>query len=341
MTQLDRPTLKKLIIQIPCLNEAATLPQTLRELPRNVAGFDSVEWLIIDDGSQDDTAEVARHEGADHVLSLGYNQGLARAFMAGLEYALKQGADVIVNTDADNQYSATCIPDLVKPILERRALIVVGARPIRDIDHFSPAKKYLQRIGSWVVKRVSRTDIEDAPSGFRAIHCDAAMRLNVFNNYTYTLETIIQAGRKNIPIVSVPVKTNADLRPSRLVRSIPAYVWRSIVTICRIFIVYKPLRFFLIIALILALPAAFFVTRFLIFFAMGEGAGHLQSLVLSAGLFAIAGVVGVGGILADLIATNRLLLEDLRTRALRAEVEAVRSQMADIVYAPRRLATPR
>ena len=341
MTRLDRVTLKKLIIQIPCLNEAATLPQTLRALPRDVAGFDSVEWLVIDDGSQDDTAQVARREGADHVLSLGYNQGLARAFMAGVEYALKQGADVIVNTDADNQYSATCIADLVKPILERRALIVVGARPIRDIDHFSLSKKYLQRIGSWVVKRVSRTDIEDAPSGFRAIHCDAAMRLNVFNNYTYTLETIIQAGRKNIPIVSVPVKTNADLRPSRLVRSIPAYVWRSIVTICRIFIVYKPLRFFLIVSLILALPAAFFVTRFLVFFLMGEGAGHLQSLVLSAGLFAVAGVVGVGGILADLIATNRLLLEDLRTRALRAEVEAVRSHLADTVYARPRLATPR
>jgi hypothetical protein len=243
--------------------------------------------------------------------------------MAGLEFALKQGADVIVNTDADNQYAAECIPDLVRPILERRALIVVGARPIHDIEHFSPVKKLLQRLGSWVVKRVSRTKIEDAPSGFRAIHRDAAMRLNVFSTYTYTLETIIQAGRKNIPIVSVPITTNPDLRPSRLVTSIPAYVVRSIITIFRIFIIYKPLRFFLIIACLISLPAVYFVCRFLIFYAIGEGGGHVQSLVLSAALFALAGIAGVGGILADLIATNRLLLEDLRTRALRAEVEAM------------------
>ena len=199
---------------------------------------------MIDDGSSDGTAKIATDAGADYVLSLGYNQGLARAFMAGLEFALKQGADVIVNTDADNQYSASCIPDLVRPIIDRRALIVIGARPIGQIEHFTLAKKLLQRLGSWVVKRVSRTAIEDAPSGFRVIHSDAAMRLNVFNNYTYTLETIIQAGQKNIPIISVPITTNPDLRPSRLVRSIPGYVLRSVVTIFRIFIVYKPLRFF-------------------------------------------------------------------------------------------------
>ena len=318
--------LRKLIIQIPCLNEAGTLTQTLKALPRHVRGFDAVEWLVIDDGSNDGTAKIAADAGADHVISLGYNQGLARAFMAGLEFALKQGADVIVNTDADNQYSADCIPDLVQPILEGRAQIVVGARPIQNIEHFSPVKKLLQRLGSWVVKRVSRTKIEDAPSGFRAIHRDAAMRLNVFSAYTYTLETIIQAGRKNIPIVSVPVKTNPDLRPSRLVTSIPSYVLRSIVTIFRIFIVYKPMRFFLLIACLIALPAVYFVCRFLIFYALGEGGGHVQSLVLSAALFALAGIAGVGGILADLIATNRLLLEDLRTRALRAEVEAMAKQ---------------
>lgn len=312
--------LSKLIIQIPCLNEAATLPQTLRELPRNVPGFDSVEWLVVDDGSTDCTAEIAVREGADHVLSLGYNQGLARAFMAGLEYALKLGADVIVNTDADNQYAAACIPALVGPILEKRALIVVGARPISDIEHFSPAKKLLQRLGTWVVRRVSRTDIEDAPSGFRAIHRDAAIRLNVLSSYTYTLETIIQAGHKNIPIISVPVRVNPELRPSRLVSSIPAYIWRSVVTIFRIFVIYQPLRFFLIIACLLSLPAMFFVARFSIFYAMGQGTGHVQSLVLSAALFALAGIVGVGGVLADLIATNRLLLEDLRTRVLRSEI---------------------
>lgn len=316
-------TLNKLIIQIPCLNEASTLSQTLKTLPRQVPGFDAVEWLVIDDGSNDGTAEIAAGAGADHVISLGYNQGLARAFMAGLEFALKQGADVIVNTDADNQYAADCIPDLVLPILEGRALIVVGARPIQNIEHFSPVKKMLQRLGSWVVKRVSRTSIEDAPSGFRAIHRDAAMRLNVFSTYTYTLETIIQAGRKNIPIMSVPVKTNPDLRPSRLVTSIPNYVVRSIITIFRIFIIYKPLRFFFIIACLIALPAVYFVCRFLIFYVIGEGGGHVQSLVLSAALFALAGIAGVGGILADLIATNRLLLEDLRTRALRAEVDAM------------------
>lgn len=314
----------KLIIQIPCLNEAETLPHTLKALPRSVPGFATVEWLVVDDGSTDGTAQIALREGADHVLSLGYNQGLARAFMAGLEYALKQGADVIVNTDADNQYEARCIPNLVQPIVEGRAQIVVGARPIRDIEHFSPTKKLLQRLGSWVVKRVSRTSIEDAPSGFRAIHRDAAMRLNVFSDYTYTLETIIQAGRKNIPSVSVPVTTNPDLRPSRLVRSVPTYVWRSVITIFRIFVIYKPLRFFLFIALLLALPASFFVARFLVFYAIGEGSGHVQSLVLAAALFALSGILAVGGILADLIATNRLLLEDLRTRALRAEVEAVR-----------------
>ena len=318
--------LNKLIIQIPCLNEAGTLTQTLKALPRHVRGFDAVEWLVIDDGSNDGTAKIAADAGADHVISLGYNQGLARAFMAGLEFALKQGADVIVNTDADNQYSADCIPDLVQPILEGRAQIVVGARPIQNIEHFSPVKKLLQRLGSWVVKRVSRTNIEDAPSGFRAIHRDAAMRLNVFSAYTYTLETIIQAGRKNIPIVSVPVKTNPDLRPSRLVTSIPNYVVRSIITIFRIFIVYKPMRFFLLIACLIALPAVYFVCRFLVFYALGEGGGHVQSLVLSAALFALAGMAGVGGILADLIATNRLLLEDLRTRALRAEIEAMAKQ---------------
>jgi glycosyltransferase involved in cell wall biosynthesis len=313
----------KLIIQIPCLNEAKSLPMALASLPRSVPGFETVEWLIIDDGSTDDTVGVARREGADHILSFGYNRGLARAFMAGLECSLKLGADVIVNTDADNQYAARSIPDLVRPILDKRALIVVGARPIRDTAHFSPVKKLLQRLGSWVVKRVSHTDIEDAPSGFRAIHRDAALQLNVFNNYTYTLETIIQAGRKNIPIVSVPVTTNPDLRPSRLVSSILSYVWRSIVTIFRIFIIYKPLRFFFILACLFALPATFYVARFLYFYATGYGAGHVQSLVLSAVLFGLAGIAAMGGILADLIATNRLLLEDLRMRALRAEVEAI------------------
>jgi glycosyltransferase involved in cell wall biosynthesis len=240
--------LKKLIIQIPCFNEAAVLPITLRELPRAIAGFEKVEWLVVDDGSIDETATIALQHGVDHVLALSHNQGLARAFIAGLEKALKLGADVIVNIDADNQYSAAFIPALVQPILEKRAQIVVGARPITKIAHFSPIKKVLQRIGSWVVKVVSGTQIEDAPSGFRAIHRDAAMRLYVFSEYTYTLETIIQAGRKSIPIVSVPVEVNPYLRPSKLISSVPNYIFRSVITILRIFVIYKPLRFFTIFA---------------------------------------------------------------------------------------------
>ena len=217
----------KLIIQIPCYNEADTLAITLKELPRTVEGFDKVEWLIINDGSTDNTIEVAQANGVDHVISLARNQGLARVFMAGLDACLKLGADVIVNTDADNQYNAKDIPLLTKPILDKKADLVVGARPISEMKHFPLIKKQLQKMGSWVVRRASKTDIPDAPSGFRAMSREAAMRLNVFNDYTYTLESIIQAGQKNMAIVSVPVRVNEDLRPSRLVKSIPSYVRKS------------------------------------------------------------------------------------------------------------------
>ena len=316
------PGFRKLIIQIPCLNEAESLPVTLKDLPRRLVGFDAVEWLVIDDGSTDDTAAVARQAGVDHVLSLSYNQGLAQAFMAGLEHALKLGADVIVNTDADNQYSSASIPDLVQPILDGRALIVVGTRPISEIAHFSPIKKFLQWLGSLVVRKVSGTQVVDAPSGFRAIHRDAAIRLNVFNDYTYTLETIIQAGIKNIPIVSVPIQVNADLRPSRLVKSLGHYITRSVLTIVRILVIYKPLQFFLLLASLIAVPAVFAIARFLVFYASGSGQGHVQSLILGAGLLALSGIIAIGGILADLVATNRLLLEELRTRVLRSEIQA-------------------
>lgn len=319
----------KLIIQIPCLNEAETLPVTLADLPRHLEGFDKVEWLIIDDGSTDDTVGVARRNGVDHVVSLGRNQGLARAFMAGIEACLKLGADVIINTDADNQYSARSIPALVRPILDGKAMVVVGVRPIATIEHFSPVKKQLQRLGSWVVRIASGTKIADAPSGFRAIHRDAAIRMNVFNSYTYTLETIIQAGRRNVPIVAVPVEVNGYLRPSRLISSIPAYIRRSILTIIRIFVVYKPLRFFGLLALIVATPAVIAVVRFFYLYLIGEGDGHVQSLVLAGVLFVISGLLAVSGLLADLIATNRTLLEEIRVRLLSQEIDRVRASMGD------------
>ncbi|RCS23338.1 glycosyltransferase family 2 protein [Phyllobacterium salinisoli] len=310
----------KLIIQIPCLNEEGTLAITLADLPRQVEGFETVEWMVIDDGSTDRTVEVARENGVDHIVSLPHNQGLAKAFMTGIETALKLGADVIINTDADNQYDASCIPDLVRPILEKRALIVVGARPISDIEHFSLIKKFLQKFGSWVVKIASDTEVADAPSGFRAIHRDAAIRLNVFNPYTYTLETIIQAGRKNIPITSVPIQVNGDLRPSRLVKSIPSYVRRSLITVVRIFIVYAPLRFFSVCAAIVALPGLLMIARFLYHYLMGDGSGNIQSLILSGALLALAGILAMSGILAELIAVNRQLLEEIKVRLLRQEL---------------------
>jgi glycosyltransferase involved in cell wall biosynthesis len=318
--------MKKLLIQIPCYNEESALPAALAALPRQVPGFDRVEWLVIDDGSTDGTVEAARRGGADHVVSLPRNQGLARAFAAGLEACLKAGADVIVNTDADNQYDAAGIPALLQPILEGRAQIVVGARPIREVAQFSFMKKLLQRLGSAVVRMASNTRIPDAPSGFRAMHAEAALRLCVFSDYTYTLETIIQAGRKNIAITSVPIAVNAVVRPSRLVRSIPSYVRRSLFTIVRIFILYKPLRFFLYVGTAFLLPGLAIGIRFLLNFLSGNGQGNVQSLILAAVLLVTAVVVYAAGVLADLVASNRVLLEELRMRQLRAEVERCRTE---------------
>ena len=312
----------KLIIQIPCLNEAETLPVTLADLPRAVEGFDSVEWLVIDDGSTDGTSEVARAHGVDHIVRHPVNRGLARAFMSGLEAALEAGADVIVNTDADNQYRAECIPALVEPILAGRAQMVVGARPIADNPEFSPLKKLLQRLGSWTVRVASGTSIPDAPSGFRAYHREAALQLYVLNAYTYTLETIIQAGRKGIPLASVPVTVNRDLRPSRLMSSTLDYIRRSIFTIVRIFVVYKPLRFFTFLAGLTALPGLIGIGRFLVYWAAGEGGGHLQSLILSGALVATAAIFQMGGLMADVVSANRRLLEDIRARQLRGDIEA-------------------
>lgn len=315
----------KLIIQVPCFNEAEQLADTLACLPRTVPGFDAVEWLVIDDGSTDDTVAVARAAGADHVISLGHNRGLAQAFMTGLEACLQRGADVIVNTDGDNQYCAACIPALTAPIVAGQALIAIGERPIGRIEHFSPLKRRLQRLGSWVVRVASGSAVQDAPSGFRAIHRDAAVQLYVFGRYTYTLETIIQAGRLGLPMVSVPVEVNAPTRDSRLIRSVAGYVLKSSVTILRIFTLYSPLRAFALLAAIVALPGVLAFLRFLVLFAMGQGQGNVQSLVIGAGLIAAGTVIAVGGLLADLVAANRALLAEIRGRLLRRElVEAVK-----------------
>ena len=304
----------KLIIQIPCFNEEASLPVALADLPTSVDGFDEVEWLIIDDGSSDRTAAVARENGVQHVVRHVHNQGLARAFVTGLEASVNRGADVIVNTDADNQYNGADIENLVKPILEHRAEMVIGARPISDTRHFSVLKKWLQKLGSWVVRVVSGTTIEDAPSGFRAISRDAATKLMVFNEYTYTLETIIQAGQKNIPVVSVPVRTNDDLRPSRLVRSMPSYVAKSMMTIVRIFIIYRPFRFFMTIGLIVFGIGTLIGLRFVWYYLTGDGSGKIQSLILAAVLLGMGFQTILIAFVADLLAANRKLLEEQRQK---------------------------
>lgn len=304
----------KLIIQIPCYNEAGTLALALAEIPREVPGFEKVEFLIIDDGSTDNTAQIARDCGVDHIVRHPVNLGLAKAFMSGLAHALKAGADVIVNTDADNQYQAKDIPLLTAPILDGTAQYVIGTRPISEISHFSPAKKLLQKLGSWMIRVISGTRVEDAPSGFRALSRDAAMRLNVFNTYTYTLETIIQAGCKNIPTVCVPIRVNEDLRPSRLVKSIPGYIRRSIFTMIRIFVVYKPFSFFMTIGTVLFSAGFLIGCRFLYYFIAVDSHGKIQSLILSAILILMGTITMVIAFVADLLSVNRLLLEDIQYR---------------------------
>lgn len=302
----------KLIIQIPCLNEAETLSIAVAALPRRVEGFDTVEWLVIDDGSTDSTAMLAKELGVDHVIQHPVNRGLATAFMTGLDACLRLGADVIVNTDADNQYEAADIPRLTSPVVAGTADMVIGARPISQTEHFSWVKKRLQHLGSWAVRMASRTDVADAPSGFRAISRDAAMRLNVFNAYTYTLETIIQAGLSNLRVVSVPIRTNEDLRPSRLVKSIPSYVKRSLITIVRVLVIYRPLALFSYAGMFFLMLGLLAGGRFVYFFFVDGGAGHIQSVVF-ASLCIILGVsLGMLGLLGELVATNRKLLEKLQ-----------------------------
>ncbi|MGM0519937.1 MAG: glycosyltransferase [Campylobacterota bacterium] len=311
----------KLIIQIPCYNEAETLEIALDTLPKHIDGIDEIEVLIINDGSQDNTVEVAKNWGVNYIINFPNNKGLAKGFIAGLDGCIKKGADIIVNTDADNQYNADDIQHLVKPILDKKADIVVGTRPIAETQHFSPVKKFLQKLGSWVVRIASGTKVQDAPSGFRAISRDAAMQLNVFNEYTYTLETIIQAGRKNMAITSVPVRTNADLRPSRLFSSIPMYVKKSMGTIIRIFMTYKPLRFFAIVGGVLFLAGFLLGIRWLALYFLGTDRAHVPSLVL-ASILMISGFMSIlVGFLSDLIATNRKLLEEIQYRLRKLENE--------------------
>jgi len=310
----------KLIIQIPAYNEEETLAEALAALPSEISGVDKIERMVIDDGSSDRTADVARKAGVDHIVSHTRNLGLAKTFMTGLRTCLALGADIIVNTDADNQYQAECIHDLLRPILEGSAEIVIGARPIQNIEDFSKIKKLLQNLGSWTVRKVSGTDIPDAPSGFRAISAEAARRINVFNNYTYTLETIIQAGQKNIPITWVPVKTNPSSRPSRLFRSIPAYILRSIITMLRIFVVYKPFRFFMAVGGLLFIMGFLVGLRFLFFYFTGEGEGHVQSLILTSILLLMGSQTFMLAFIADLLGVNRQLLEDLQYKS-RNDVE--------------------
>ncbi|HEY5540694.1 MAG TPA: glycosyltransferase family 2 protein [Coriobacteriia bacterium] len=317
--------MKKLIIQIPCFNEAETLAITLADLPREVPGIDVVEWLIIDDGSTDDTAQVARASGVDHVVSMGHNSGLARAFSAGIDECLRLGADVIVNTDADNQYCAADIPAIVAPIIAGEADMVIGTRPIMDIEHFSASKKLLQRLGSLAVRVASGTDIADAPSGFRAIDRRAAMRLNVFSEYTYTVETIIQAGNRGMKVVSVPIRVNGDLRPSRLVKSVSSYVRRSLLTIFRIFMAYRPMTTFMAPGLIMLGLGALVGVRFLWLFAVGQGTGHIQSLILAAILLLLGFMLAMFGLIAELLGVNRKLLEDVQWRLRRMEYGAAGS----------------
>jgi glycosyltransferase involved in cell wall biosynthesis len=312
----------KLIIQIPCFNEEDALPIALAELPRAIPGVDVVEWLIIDDGSTDRTVEVALANGVDHIVRMKRNSGLAKVFMAGLDACLRLGADIIVNTDADNQYCAADIPSLVEPVLAGRADYVIGARPIADIPHFSPVKKALQKLGSWAVRVASNTEVPDAPSGFRAMSRACALRLNVLSEYTYTIETIIQAGRAGMAIESVPIRVNEDLRPSRLVKSISSYVRRSLVTIARIFMTYKPMKFFMAPGVILGGAGVIVGIRFLYFLAIGQGQGHLQSLVLTAILILVGTLLALFGLIAELIGNNRKMLEDIQWRTRRMELEA-------------------
>ena len=312
----------KLIIQIPCFNEEATLPETLADLPREVPGFDTVEWLVIDDGSQDRTSEVAREHGVDHVVRVPVNKGLANAFLTGLDTALRLGADVIVNTDADNQYVGSCIPDLVTPIVNGEADLVIGERPIEAVDDFSPLKKRLQRLGSGVVRAFSGTQVRDAASGFRALSRDTAIRTQVFGKYSYTMETIVQAGWEGMRVVGVDISVNPATRPSRLVKSIPRYIWRSGTTIVRSFALYKPFRFFFGIGLAPLLVGLLLVLRWFYLRTFTDDiASRVPSLVAAAVAMLLAFQIWIVGFLADLLSANRRIISEVRNAQRKKQLD--------------------
>lgn len=315
----------KLIIQIPCLNEEQALPVTLAALPKSLPGIDEIETLVIDDGSTDRTVDVARENGVHHIVRLTNRKGLAVAFISGLDACVKLGADIIVNTDADNQYDASYIEALIRPILDGQADIVVGDRQVEKVEHFSPMKKKLQKLGSWVVRQVSGTSVPDATSGFRAYSREAALRLNVISNFTYTLETIIQAGKHNMAITHIPVETNEKLRESRLFRSIPAYLKQSIGTIFRIYTMYEPMKVFSYAGGSLFFLGFLISLRYLYFYLTEGGAGHIQSLILSAVLMLLGFQMQILGVLADLIAGHRRLTEDTLYRVKKLELSMLDS----------------
>lgn len=310
----------KLIIQIPCYNEAETLEVALNDLPKHIDGIDEIEYLIINDGSSDDTEKVALEWGVNYIVHFKRNLGLAKGFLAGIDLALRHGADIIVNTDADNQYCGADIEKLVRPILNREADIVIGERPIDEIEEFSWIKKKLQHFGSYVVRVASKTDIPDAPSGFRAYSRKAAMRVNVHNEYTYTLETIVQAGRNKMAITSVPVHTNPELRKSRLMNSIFGYIKKSILTILRAVLMYKPLQVFTILGSMAALVGVCIMVRFIYYYCIGMGSGHVQSLIFGAMMIVIGTQAFFAGMQADIISANRKILEDVQFRVKKLEM---------------------
>jgi glycosyltransferase involved in cell wall biosynthesis len=310
----------KLIVQIPCFNEEETLPITLREIPRKFRGIDEVEILVIDDGSQDGTVDAAKREGADHIVRLTNHKGLAECFTVGLDAALRLGADIIVNTDGDNQYCGEDIQKLIDPILSGKADMVIGDRNVKQVEHFSFVKKQLQTMGSWIVRQLSGTRIPDVTSGFRAFSRTAALHLNIISRYTYTLETVIQAGKKNIAMTHVPIRTNEKLRPSRLFSNIYSYIKRSAATIVRIYTLYEPLKIFLIIGGVIFSLGLFLTLRFLYYYFTQQGAGHIQSLIIAAVLMIVGFQVGMIGLLSDIIAANRRLIEDVLYRIKKMEL---------------------